>query len=257
MAEDKPLTWGLSLVTYTQMYTKLVTESSNANRKATTAAKTVRTSSQTRTMGRPSTSHAKPAAIIQGAAEAFAKHGYADTRVEDILEVANVSRRTFYRFFRSKEAVFEALFRFGAAQLENELLRAVEQKDVPMVMLERTVRAFLQTLAQWGPVALSMLAEARRPGSQFAHLHVRAVEQMKTLLQKQLEELHTIEADPWYLDALVAAAEYVGTELVLRATTEARTEAERDAIRDRGQNIVIQLAVGAYGSVLAESGSSS
>lgn len=44
--------------------------------------------------------------ILSGARRAFARLGYAGTRVEDILQEANVSRPTFYRVFRNRDEVY-------------------------------------------------------------------------------------------------------------------------------------------------------
>lgn len=46
------------------------------------------------------------ARILEGARRAFARAGYAATRVEDILLEAGVSRPTFYRVFRNKDEVY-------------------------------------------------------------------------------------------------------------------------------------------------------
>ncbi|MCA9773871.1 MAG: helix-turn-helix transcriptional regulator, partial [Myxococcales bacterium] len=53
--------------------------------------------------GRPSDHGAMRAQILAGAADAFARKGYAPTTVEDILRAAGVSRQTFYRFFKNKD----------------------------------------------------------------------------------------------------------------------------------------------------------
>src|SRR4051812_34990074 len=43
--------------------------------------------------------------ILASAIAVFTKKGAAATRVEDILESAGVARRTFYKYFRSKDDV--------------------------------------------------------------------------------------------------------------------------------------------------------
>lgn len=44
-------------------------------------------------------------AIRRAALTLFAQHGYSDTTVEQIAEAADISPRTFYRYFNVKEAV--------------------------------------------------------------------------------------------------------------------------------------------------------
>ncbi len=46
--------------------------------------------------------------ILKGAAKAFGESGLKATTVQDILNAAGVSRRTFYLHFRNIEAVLDA-----------------------------------------------------------------------------------------------------------------------------------------------------
>ncbi|MCC6624763.1 MAG: TetR/AcrR family transcriptional regulator [Deltaproteobacteria bacterium] len=49
------------------------------------------------------------ARILEAAREVFARHGFHETALPDLLEAANVARGTFYLHFDSKEAAFAAL----------------------------------------------------------------------------------------------------------------------------------------------------
>ncbi|MFG6402506.1 ScbR family autoregulator-binding transcription factor [Microbacterium sp. P04] len=58
------------------------------------------------------------AAILKAAAEAFARHGYASTRLSDIVRSANVTQGALYFHFDSK------------AQLANELVRLQHERSI-------------------------------------------------------------------------------------------------------------------------------
>ena len=49
--------------------------------------------------------------LLEAGQRVFAETGYAGTRVDDIIEAANTSRATFYRYFKSKNALFTELSR--------------------------------------------------------------------------------------------------------------------------------------------------
>jgi AcrR family transcriptional regulator len=88
------------------------------------------------------------AAIIDGAAAAFARGGYAATSMADIAEAAGVSHLIVYRHFASKEVLYEAV-------LERALeLLAVVLSD------ERAVGSH-------GPTPAALLGAARADRSMF------------------------------------------------------------------------------------------
>ena len=63
--------------------------------------------------------------IIETAIRLFRKHGYENTRVEDIVQVLEISQPTFFRYFPSKDAVVRDVGLRGIAciteQLQSEL----------------------------------------------------------------------------------------------------------------------------------------
>jgi AcrR family transcriptional regulator len=89
--------------------------------------------------------------IIETAVRLFRKHGYENTRIEDIVQVLEISQPTFFRYFPSKDAVLREVGRRGFAcqieKLESEIASSATTAD--------HLRRFYQTLAQ--------LTEADRP----------------------------------------------------------------------------------------------
>ena len=53
----------------------------------------------------------RPAEITQAALAAFAEHGYAATRVDDVAKRAGVSKGLLYLYFKTKEELFKAVIR--------------------------------------------------------------------------------------------------------------------------------------------------
>ncbi len=88
---------------------------------------------------------ARPAELLAAALDCFVEKGFAATRMEDIARRASVAKGTFYLYFPSKEAVFEALVR------ETLLPRiATLELSVGMAGLgaEAKLRAILSMLGQ-------------------------------------------------------------------------------------------------------------
>ncbi|MGH9712867.1 MAG: TetR/AcrR family transcriptional regulator [Candidatus Acidiferrales bacterium] len=89
--------------------------------------------------------------IIETAVRLFRKHGYENTRIEDIVQVLEISQPTFFRYFPSKDAVLREVGRRGFAcqseKLESEMASNATTAD--------HLRRFYETLAQ--------ITEADRP----------------------------------------------------------------------------------------------
>src|SRR5689334_23817655 len=59
--------------------------------------------------------------IINTAIRLFRKHGYENTRVEDIVQVLEISQPTFFRYFPSKDAVVRDVGLRGIACITGQL----------------------------------------------------------------------------------------------------------------------------------------
>ena len=59
--------------------------------------------------------------IIDTSIRLFRKHGYENTRVEDIVQVLEISQPTFFRYFPSKDAVLREVGRRGFSCIKEHL----------------------------------------------------------------------------------------------------------------------------------------
>jgi AcrR family transcriptional regulator len=83
-------------------------------------------------------------AILTAATQVFAREGINTPRVEDILVATGIARRTFYRYFASKEAVLAALYELWTG----DLLRAIDasraaKPDDPLAGVRAGIDLFL------------------------------------------------------------------------------------------------------------------
>jgi AcrR family transcriptional regulator len=127
--------------------------------------------------------------ILEGLAAALAYHSYEDTKITDIVELAGVSRPTFYEYFENKEQCFAAAYEDGVERLVAAVGGAVEGErgwDARLASGLAAALAFLaaspqlahlllvESLAAARPARLAheetldRLAEALRPPSEFA-----------------------------------------------------------------------------------------
>jgi AcrR family transcriptional regulator len=98
--------------------------------------------------------------IFDGFAAALAYHGYEDTKVTDIVELAGLSRATFYERFESKEICFAAAYEDGVERLAAVVEAAAERERDWSACLSAGLRAGLEFLAADPPLAHLLLVES-------------------------------------------------------------------------------------------------
>jgi TetR/AcrR family fatty acid metabolism transcriptional regulator len=67
--------------------------------------------------------------IINCALRLFKEHGYKNVTIKDICETANISRGTFYYYFKSKEEIFDNYFLKSELAITENLLNILDSKN--------------------------------------------------------------------------------------------------------------------------------
>jgi AcrR family transcriptional regulator len=126
--------------------------------------------------------------IFEAAAVVFARQGYHNARMDDVVKAAGVSKGGLYWYFKSKEELATGLVHQMLAH-EADAMQAVMDSQTPAAdRLQHLVRAFAGELMKnpdRAPLALELLALARTiPDIRtcFDSHHEQFVEQIATLL---------------------------------------------------------------------------
>jgi AcrR family transcriptional regulator len=98
--------------------------------------------------------------ILDGLAVALVHHGYEDTKVADVIELAGLSRATFYEHFKGKEACFAAAYEDGVERLAAAVAVAVGEGVAWDERLGAGLGAGLEFLAADPPLAHLLFVEA-------------------------------------------------------------------------------------------------
>jgi AcrR family transcriptional regulator len=98
--------------------------------------------------------------VFDGLALALVHHGYEDTKVSDVVELAGLSRATFYQHFKGKEACFAAAYEDGVERLAEAVEEAAAPEPSWDAGVSAGLRAGLELLAADPPLAHLLLVEA-------------------------------------------------------------------------------------------------
>lgn len=161
----------------------------------------------------------------------FTRRGIAATRVEDILAAAKIARRTFYRYFASKDAVLAGLFEVWTA----ELIRAVEAArasapDDPLAGIRAGIDLYLELYRSGPPVLRELVELAMSSASQLAPRRTWLRGEVVRLLDQAVRDHDGRRLDPFVYYGLLGALEGLSIELGMPGTTAADVDRARAAI---------------------------
>jgi len=172
------------------------------------------------------------AAILIGAATTFQDRGARATSVDHILAVSNVSRRTFYRHYKSKDEVALALYKMGTKMLFLECKRAFEETDDLFQQFERCVDAHLANAKQHARLIYVLGGEAQQ---QESPLHARRMEihdRLVVLYKTAIDRYCGVGVDPMFVRTILFALESV-VRILLQESDEGRKVTDKGIARSR------------------------
>lgn len=157
--------------------------------------------------------------ILIHAMSVFNQHGLEETSVQDLLNAANISRRTFYKYFTGKLDVLESIFvlacRVMLARFEAELPATRSRHD----LLETVVRIYFDYQFSVGRIVGIMLEESLRSSSPLAPHRQQLLDKVVVLLQRELSRLGMAAQEYWQLMGLLWALEGASMQLLTGPAT--------------------------------------
>lgn len=152
--------------------------------------------------------------IVDAAVEVFAAHGFHVASMDEISEVAGISKPMIYAYLGSKEELFVACIQREATRLIEAISAAVEPDLRPDEQLWRGLRVFFEYVqrhrASWTILHRQASAGGEPFSSEFAQWRRQAMQLISTLLARATESaaqpLQVQQMEP-FAAALVGAGE--------------------------------------------------
>lgn len=142
--------------------------------------------------------------LLDAARQVFGASGYASATVDDIITTAGTSRATFYRYFRSKDDLFDELSRdcFHEMRGLTKALMAFDPTVEGREGLERLVRTFGEMQARQRGVVRAWMEQVDRRESRVRHEAANTFHALLSGLEQRISEVGI----PSDVDAEVEAA---------------------------------------------------
>ena len=176
------------------------------------------------------------ASILEGAARAFGRLGYAATRVEDVLEASGLSRPTFYKAFKDKDDLFEALSDAHHREIRERIVTSLAGVSDPLEQLENVVDAFMRWRAELGPIGRVLDQEARS-GKRLTQHRRETLEAMSNWAAAQFRASGRGDLDPLLVHGLIGAMEAIADALLSKLPAQ-------EASIERAKRIALRILAG-------------
>ena len=152
--------------------------------------------------------------VLSSAASVFTEKGVEETTVQDLLEAANVSRRTFYKYFKNKVDVLESIYGMQSELMLKQFQQQQTESDSMSDFIVRCVDLYLGYHVKIGPLLRMMVEEARKSDSPLAvHRHA-LLDHIVSLLDEKYKELEGVHLNKKVFYALIWMLESVSMNIL-------------------------------------------
>ncbi len=126
--------------------------------------------------------------LLQAAKELFAKKGYYETKVSDIVEKSNVAQGTFYIYFKSKEEIFLHLIKVLHEDLINKLKKYKDSKEDCQTTIKNFIKDFLTEVYENREIAEIFFSQLFGLNQEFKKLYIKKISDIQNLLFEVLNK---------------------------------------------------------------------
>lgn len=127
--------------------------------------------------------------ILDGLALALSYHGYEDTKIADIVELAGVSRPTFYEYFDGKDSCFAVAYADGVERLAADVEAAARSERAWPARLSAGLAGGLDFLAADPSLAHLLLVESLAASRPARLEHEQTLGRLARALRRPAAEL--------------------------------------------------------------------
>lgn len=169
--------------------------------------------------------------ILAAAVGVFRRCGYAATRVEDVLQAAKIARRTFYRYFSSKEDVLASIYELTTTEIIRAMERAATESGDPARGLHVGIDTYLDFHLEHGPLLRVLVEQSILSDGPLAPLRKTFRARLLDIVAR-VSEAKGGRRDRYTHIALLSALEGVSLQLLDEKAGPAQVEEAKRALHE-------------------------
>ena len=156
------------------------------------------------------------AQIVIGSVEVFLKYGLELATVQDLLNAAQVSRRTFYKYFKNKTDVIECVYELLVGMLLTRYRAFMAGAKSLNGLIETCVNLFFDYHESLGPL-IRLFHEKAASSNSVLPKHRQALQsEFARVFEVKLWELEQVKYDRWIFLSVIWAAESASIHLLTK-----------------------------------------
>lgn len=156
--------------------------------------------------------------VLVNSMAVFAQKGVADTTVQNLLDAAKISRRTFYKYFKNKVDVLENIYKVSIQLLITRFRSEMGAAESLPEVVNRCVDVYFDYHVELGPIIRLMQEEAMRSDSPLYPHRADSQKTIASVFEKELVRLKNDKIDPWVFYALIWAVENASLYLLTKTS---------------------------------------
>jgi AcrR family transcriptional regulator len=165
--------------------------------------------------------------ILNAAINVFSQKGYHNTRVEEIVEIADTSKGGLYFHFPSKRDIFLRLIDEFADLLEQRITQSMDGINGGIQQVDAALKACLDTFQEDRKLSKIFLIQAVGLGLSFEEKQQQIHERFVSIVKRHLDQA-VVDGDIEPIDTQIAALTWMGAlnEIVIRWIHTGKPELE-------------------------------
>lgn len=126
--------------------------------------------------------------ILDAAMSIFSNKGYHETRLDEIVQEAHVSKGSIYFHFPNKEKLFIALIDQFSDLIERQAIEAIEKETDSIARIRAALHAVLNTFGRYRRPTKLLLVQAVGLGTVFEEKRLEVTDRFANLIKRYLDE---------------------------------------------------------------------
>ena len=177
--------------------------------------------------------------VLNRAIDAFWKHGYAATSINDLVEATGIHRGSLYAAYKDKRTLFIHAYEKYDIQYRRDFLAKMAREYPPRDCIIETFRLVAGTVDRKGCLIVNTALELAPHDPEIERMVKHSLGGVETFLRHRIEEGQQDGSIPSDVPAATTASALLGMLLGLRVLSRSSPDAATmDAIVDRAESLL-------------------